>query len=219
MAILVKSDSARNFEDLPPTQRCIDSVYIRRGCDRKRFNSAAFIKNRGIQSPGQAGGASLQRLWVAPKVHHLHLQKQWNDLDEQEVYRHRLRPVLVRELDMLIFAQSTSYMSFWVRRPLTRFWLVRQTPQVQNNMSQSKVFSWRGVQAKSRTCNFVSFRVQFNSHSQMFHLRMRKKIGTLPVSKTSTLVEHGGVVGKWIIQLSQQVSVSELANTTGFLQR
>ena len=28
VAILVKSDSARNFEDLPPTQRCIDSVYI-----------------------------------------------------------------------------------------------------------------------------------------------------------------------------------------------
>ena len=44
MAILVKSDSARSFEDLPPTQRCIDSVYIRRGFDRKRFNSAAFIE-------------------------------------------------------------------------------------------------------------------------------------------------------------------------------
>ena len=28
VAILVKSDSARTFEDLPPTQRCIDSVYI-----------------------------------------------------------------------------------------------------------------------------------------------------------------------------------------------
>ena len=41
---MVKSDSARNFEDLPPTQRCIDSVYIRRECVRKRFNSAAFIK-------------------------------------------------------------------------------------------------------------------------------------------------------------------------------
>ena len=41
----------------------------------------------------------------------------------------------------------------------------------------------------------------------------------LPVSRTSTLVEHGGVVGKWKIQLSQQVSVSELAHTTGFLQR
>lgn len=28
VAILVKSDSARTFDDLPPTQRCIDSVYI-----------------------------------------------------------------------------------------------------------------------------------------------------------------------------------------------
>ena len=46
MAILVESDSACNFEDLPPTQRCIDSVYIE-GCDRKRFSSAAFIKKRG----------------------------------------------------------------------------------------------------------------------------------------------------------------------------
>ena len=57
MAILVKSDSARNFEDLPPTQRCIDSVYIRRGCDRKRFNSAAFIKKKGASSHlgGRAG--------------------------------------------------------------------------------------------------------------------------------------------------------------------
>ena len=44
------------------------------------------------------------------------------------------------------------------------------------------------------------------------------KIGTSPVSSTSTLVEHGGAVGKWIIQLSMQVSVSELANTKGLLQ-
>ena len=46
---------------------------------------------------------------------------------------------LVRELDMLIFALIVQklHVFFWVRRPLTRFWLVRKTPQVQNNMSQS----------------------------------------------------------------------------------
>ena len=38
-------------------------------------------------------------------------------------------------------------------------------------------------------------------------------MGTSPVSSTSTLVERGDVVGKWIMQLSMQVSVSELANT------
>ena len=38
-------------------------------------------------------------------------------------------------------------------------------------------------------------------------------MGTSPVSSTSTLVENGGVVGKWIMQLSIQVSVLELANT------
>ena len=34
------------------------------------------------------------------------------------------------------------------------------------------------------------------------------KMGTSPVSCTSTLAEHGGVVGKWIMQLSMQVSRS-----------
>ena len=43
-------------------------------------------------------------MMVAPEAHHLRLQKQWNDLDEQEVYRHHLHQVLVRELDLLIFA-------------------------------------------------------------------------------------------------------------------
>ena len=31
--------------------------------------------------------------------------------------------------------------------------------------------------------------------------------------------EHGGVVGNWIMQLTMQVSVSELANTKDLLQR
>ena len=38
-------------------------------------------------------------------------------------------------------------------------------------------------------------------------------MGTSPVSSTSTLVERGGDAGKCIMQLSMQVSVSELANT------
>ena len=44
------------------------------------------------------------------------------------------------------------------------------------------------------------------------------RIGTSPVSSTSTLVERGGVVGKLMMQLSRQVSVSELANTEELLQ-
>ena len=44
-------------------------------------------------------------------------------------------------------------------------------------------------------------------------------MGTSPVPSTSTLVEHGGVVGKWIMQLYMLVSVSELANTNDLLQR
>ena len=44
-------------------------------------------------------------------------------------------------------------------------------------------------------------------------------MGTSPVSDTSILVEQGGAVGKWIMQLSLQVSVSELANTKGLSHR
>ena len=63
VAILVKSDSARTFEDLPPTQRCVDSVYSYVGCDRKRFSSAAlFKKRRMILSPGAGGRGFTARL-------------------------------------------------------------------------------------------------------------------------------------------------------------
>ena len=54
-----QKDSARNFKNLPPTQRCIGSVSIDCGCDRKRFSSAAFFfkkKERTCYHPvGRAG--------------------------------------------------------------------------------------------------------------------------------------------------------------------
>ena len=46
-----------------------------------------------------------------------------------------------------------------------------------------------------------------------------EKKSTSPVSSTSTMVEHGGVVGKWIMQLSKKVSVTEFAKTRDLLQR
>ena len=49
--------------------------------------------------------------------------------------------------------------------------------------------------------------------------KKKNKMGTSLVSSTSTLVERGGVVGKWIMQLSMLVSVSKLANTKDSLQR
>ena len=48
---------------------------------------------------------------------------------------------------------------------------------------------------------------------------MENKTGTSLVSSTSTLVEHSGAVGKKIMQLYMQVSVSESANTKDLLQR
>ena len=41
---------------------------------------------------------------VAPEVYHLHLQKRQCALDKQQVYHLRLRPVLMCEMDLLIFA-------------------------------------------------------------------------------------------------------------------
>ena len=89
-------------------------------------------------------------------------------------------------------------MSLRVSGWLTRFWLTRKTRQIQDDMSHSRVFSWRRVQTKNRTCNFVSLRIQLICHFQFFsfgEVRINK-IGTLPCSRTSTLVEHGGFVGK-----------------------
>ena len=54
--------------------------------------------------------------------------------------------------------------------------------------------------------------------SKFFIWEKENKMGTSPVSSTWTLVAHGGVVGKWRMQLSRQVSVSELANTKDLLQ-
>ena len=113
-------------------------------------------------------------------------------------------------------------MSLRVTRLLTRLgrWLIRKIRQIQHIMSHRGVLSWRRIQTKSWTCNFVSLRIQFISRAQFFHLREREnKMGTSPVSSTSTLVQHGGIVGKWIMQLSLPVSVSEFPNTEDLLQR
>ena len=135
-------------------------------------------------------------------------------LAAQVVYHPQLHlhPCLVHEVDLLVFALT------WQRLHVsfTRLgcWLIRKTRQVQHNMSYCGVLSLRGIQATSWTCIFVSFWIQFNSHTQVFHLREREnKMCTSHVSSTSPLVENGAVVGKWIIQRSLQVSVSELANT------
>ena len=50
-------------------------------------------------------------------------------------------------------------MSLRVTMLLTRLdrWLIRKIRQVQHNMSRCGVLSWRGIQTKSWTCNFISF--------------------------------------------------------------
>ena len=64
-------------------------------------------------------------------------------------------------------------MCLWVNRLLTRpgRWLIRKIRQVQHNMSHCGVLSWRGIQTKKRACKLVSFWIQFNIRTQVFHRR------------------------------------------------
>ena len=70
---------------------------------------------------------------------------------------------------------AEGYVSPWVTSPLTRLgrWLVRNTRQVQHNMSYRGVLSWKRIQAKSWTCNVVSLWIQFDGHTQISHLKRR----------------------------------------------
>ena len=67
--------------------------------------------------------------------------------------------------------RAKSYMFLRASRSLTQFWLVRKTRQVQHNMSHCRVLSWSKVQAKSWTCNVVSFWIQFDRNTHIFHVR------------------------------------------------
>ena len=67
--------------------------------------------------------------------------------------------------------RAKSNMFLRASRSLTRHGLVRKTRQVQHNTSHCGVLSWRGVQAKSWKWNFLFFWIQFNSRTQILHLR------------------------------------------------
>ena len=140
---------------------------------------------KGAKSPSSVAGSHLSSagfflMLAAQDVRHLHHQRQPYDLAAQRIHHLRVHACLVYELDMLGFrSDMANYISPWVTRSLTRLgrWLVRKTRQVLHNMSHCGVLSWRGVQAKSWTCNFVSCRVHFQSHTQFSHLRRGKQDG------------------------------------------
>ena len=47
----------------------------------------------------------------------------------------------------------------------------RATRQIPDDMSHCRELSWRRVQAKSKTWNFISLRILFDSHFPIFHMR------------------------------------------------
>ena len=123
---------------------------------------------------------------------------------------------LVHELDLLVFALTWQRLHVSFRDQVAH--ATCKIRQVQHNMLHCGVLSWRGLQAKSWTCHFVSLRIQINGHTEVFHLRKGKTRWARHLSQAhSTLVEHV-VVEKWIMQASMQV-LSELANTQELLQR
>ena len=65
MAILVKSDSARNFEDLPPTQRCIDSVYID-GVRSEALQLSSFYQKKGHPVTWAGGRGFTAKIVLVP---------------------------------------------------------------------------------------------------------------------------------------------------------
>ena len=62
------------------------------------------------------------------------------------------------------------------RRSITRFSrrLMRETRQVQHNMSHHEILLYERKQAQSCTYNLVSLRIQFTSRTQISHLVKRK---------------------------------------------
>ena len=94
---------------------------------------------------------------AAPEVGHHH-QRQPYDPAAQGVRDLRLHACLVYELDMLGFRSDMEKVTCFlgVTSSLTRLgrWLIRETRQVQYNVSHCGVPSWRRVQAKSWTCKF-----------------------------------------------------------------
>ena len=82
-------------------------------------------------------------------------------------------------------------MSPWVTGLLTRLgrWLTRKIRQVQHNTSHCGVLRWKRIQAESWTCNFVW--IQFNGHTQGFHLKEGKQDGQF------TCLKHINLGGTW----------------------
>ena len=131
-------------------------------------------------------------MMVAPGAYHLRLQNRPRDLNEQEVYSHHLRQVVVNELGTQIFLSvkaNVTCLFGWV--------------------DLSRHFGWYVRLVKSKTiCPIVVCRPKagrvilspFGSNStvvpKFFICGSENNLGTLPVSGTSTLVGHGGFVGK-----------------------
>ena len=113
------------------------------------------------------------------------------------------------------------YMFLWVTRSIARFSrrLIHKTRQVQHNMSHFGILAGEENKPKAGHVILSLFGSSSKVIPKFFIWEGENKMGTSLVSSTSTLVEHGGVVGKWIMQLPMQVSVSELANTKDSLQR
>ena len=94
-------------------------------------------------------------------------------------------------------------MFLWVTRSIARFSrrLTHKTRQVQHNMSHCGIIAGEENKPKAGHVILSLFGYSSKVIPKFFIWEGDNKMGTSPVSSTSTLVEHGGVVGKWIMQL------------------
>ena len=138
-----------------------------------------------------------------------------------EVCHLRCHPVLGHELDMLIFVaieQKLHVSSGEQNAHATFGWYARL---VKSNTICPIVEYSTGEKYKPKAGHVII--APFGSETGAIHqfctCGKENRTSTSPVSSTSTLVEHGGVVGKLTAQLQNKVPTSELANTKRLIAR
>ena len=141
--------------------------------------------------------ASALFLWkqVAQEIYHLHLplQKRLCDLDDQEVCHLRRHPVLGHELDMLIFVATEQKLH--VSPGDRNDHAILAGTQDSSNPTIG-IFTGEAYKSKAGHDILALCGSSLRVIPKFFICGREKRIGTSPVSSTSTLVEHGGVVGK-----------------------
>ena len=127
---------------------------------------------------------------VAPEAYHFRLQ---NGLDKQKVYHLHLHPVLVCELDMLIFCSDRAKVTClygWADRSRDLGWYARLVSTLCPIVEYSAGEAYKPKAGHVHLCPLGSSSIII---TKCLNWERENKRGTSPVSSTSTLVERRSV--------------------------